>query len=136
VAFDDGIGAVVDDAARNAAEVRERPAGAVPERGQIHAGRETGERVPRVRHHHVERVDLRDADMGDDVALVAPVDLRLCPRHVLEPAMQPAQRELSSVAASSAAIRGRALRPERLDPLVTAGKAALHTCGGAIGTRR
>ena len=35
---------------------------------------------------------VRDADVGQQVALIAPVDLGLRPGHDLEPAVQPAQR--------------------------------------------
>lgn len=99
----------------------ERPPVAVEERGQVHAGREAGERVPGVRRHHVERVHVRDADMGQHVASVAPVDLR---RAHLEPATQPCTG-LSSVMASSAAILGLASARNIFDPLVVAGDAVL-----------
>ena len=45
VSLDDGLGAVIDDCSRHASEVGERPAVAVPERGQVHAGGEAGERI-------------------------------------------------------------------------------------------
>jgi len=45
MATDDGLGAVIDDRTRHPTEVGERPPMAIPERGQIHAGGETGERV-------------------------------------------------------------------------------------------
>ena len=66
------------------------------------------ERVPRVRQRHVERVHLADADVGEQVALVAPVDLGLRAGDDLEPAMHPDQRIDLRSSASSAAIRGRA----------------------------
>ena len=51
---------------------------------------------------------MRDADVGEQVALVAPVDLGLRAGHHLEPAVQPGQRVLIDRPPSSAAIRGRA----------------------------
>ena len=45
VPLDHGFGAVIDDGARHAPEVGKRPAVAVPERGQVHAGGEAGERI-------------------------------------------------------------------------------------------
>jgi len=65
MAFDDGLGPVVDDRARHSSEVRERPAVAVPERRQVHRGREAGERVAGERQHHVEGVGLGDPDWGE-----------------------------------------------------------------------
>lgn len=49
------------------------------------------ERIPRVRQRHVERVDLRDPDVGEDPALITPVDLGLSSGHDLEPAVQAGQ---------------------------------------------
>ena len=88
VAPDDGLGAVIDERARDATEVRERSPVTIPERRQIHAGGETAERVAGMRQHHVERIHLGDADMGQQVALVAPVNLRLRTRDDLEAAVQ------------------------------------------------
>ena len=39
---------------------------------------------PRMAEHHVERVHMRDADMGQQVALIAPVDLSLRTRDDFE----------------------------------------------------
>ncbi|GEC10652.1 hypothetical protein SSP24_83070 [Streptomyces spinoverrucosus] len=91
VSAHDRLGAVVDTAHRHPAEVRERGPVAVEERGQVLAGGEAAERVARVRQRHVEGVDLRDADMGEDLALVSPVDLGLSPRDDLEPPVQARQ---------------------------------------------
>jgi hypothetical protein len=77
------------------------------QRGQIHAGGEAGERIPRERQRHVERVDVADADVAEQVALSPPIDLGLGAGDDLEAAVQPSQR-FSSASASSAAIRGRA----------------------------
>ena len=44
--------------------------GPLPERGQVHACGETRERVSRARESHVERVDVCDADVREQVALV------------------------------------------------------------------
>ena len=74
--------------------------------------------------HHVERVDLRDADLGEQVALVAPVDLGLRTRDDLEPAVQPAQRVLVPVSEFGGDPRP-GLGQEHLDPLVVAGEAVL-----------
>jgi len=89
VPLDDCLGPVVDDRARDPTEVRERPAVAVPERRQVHRGREAGEGVPRVGQCHVERVGPADPDVRQDVAFLAPVDLRLRAGDDLEPAVQP-----------------------------------------------
>jgi len=75
MAADHGLGAVIDDAARDTTEVREPPPVTVPERGQVHARGKTRERVPRVRQRHVERVHIPNSDVSQDVALVSPVDL-------------------------------------------------------------
>jgi hypothetical protein len=53
-------------------------------------------RVPGVAQHHVERVHVFDAHMGEQVALIAPVDLGLRARHHLEPAVQTPQRVVIS----------------------------------------
>lgn len=68
--------------------MRERGTVAVEERRQVLAGGEAAERVARVRQRHVEGVDLRDTDVGEDLALVTPVDLGLSTRHDLEPPVQ------------------------------------------------
>ena len=107
VAPDDGLGAVIDQRARDATEVRERSPVTIPERRQIHAGGETAERVAGMRQHQVERIHLGDADMGQQVALVAPVNLRLRTRDDLEAAVQTRQRVVVGLS-SAAAIRGRA----------------------------
>ncbi|RPK93802.1 hypothetical protein EES46_04975 [Streptomyces sp. ADI98-10] len=87
----DRLGAVVDDAHRHAAEVRERLTMAVEERRQVLAGGEAAERDARVGQRHVKRVDLRNADMGEDLALIPPVDLGLSTRNDLEPTVQTRQ---------------------------------------------
>lgn len=45
----------------------------------------------------MERIDVADADVGEEAAFLAPVDLGLRPRQHLEPAMQPLQRIVISV---------------------------------------
>jgi len=87
----DSLRAVVDDRHRYPAEVRERPAVAVEERLQVLAGGEAAERVARVRQRHVERVDLVDAHVSEDLALITPVHLGLSARDHLEPAVHPRQ---------------------------------------------
>src|SRR4029453_1388449 len=77
---DHGLGAVVDDCAGHPAEVGDGPPVAVPEGGRMHPGGETAKRAPRMAEHHMERVHGRDADMSQQVALIAPVDLSLCTR--------------------------------------------------------
>ena len=49
----------VDDRLGHPTEVSEPPPVTLPERRQVQAGGETAERIPRIRQHHVERVDLR-----------------------------------------------------------------------------
>lgn len=88
---DHSLGPVVNDRHRRPAEVRECPAVAVEERLQVLAGGEAAERIPRVRERHVEGVDLRDAHVGEDLALISPVHLRLGPWDHLEPAVHPRQ---------------------------------------------
>src|SRR6476619_5046055 len=100
--LEDRLGAVVDDAARDTAEVGQRPAVAVEERAQILAGREAAERIPRIRQRHMERVDLHDPLLEQDGAFVAPVDLGLRPGDDLEPTMQPRQPALSLALAGQA----------------------------------
>lgn len=87
MASHDGLRAVVEDHHRDAAEVRERAAVAVEERLQILARGEAAERVARVRQRHMEGVDLRDAQVGEDLALVDPVHLGLGARDHLETAV-------------------------------------------------
>ena len=96
VPLDDGLGPVVDDRARDPTEVRERPTVAVPERREVHRGREARERIARVGQRHVERVGLRDPDAREHVTFLAPVDLSLRPGDDLEPAVQPPQRVVVS----------------------------------------
>ncbi|WP_349252355.1 hypothetical protein [Streptomyces virginiae] len=64
---------------------------AVEERGQVLAGGEAAERVPRTGQDHVERVHLLDPDVGEDAALIAPVDLVLAAGSDFEVAVQPRQ---------------------------------------------
>ncbi len=70
VPADDGLGPVVDDRHRSPAEVRERPAAAVEERLQVLADGEAAERIAGLRECHVEGVDLRDAQVGENLALI------------------------------------------------------------------
>ena len=104
--------------------MRERPPVTVPEGGQIHAGGETAKRVPRMAKHHVEGVHVRDADMGQQVALITPVNLRLRTRDDLEAAVQTRQRIVVGLLQ-----RGGDPRPglgkEQLDLLIVAGEAVL-----------
>jgi len=120
----DGLGAVVDDRHRHPAEVRERPPVAVEEGLQVLAGGEATERIARVRQHHVERVDLGDAHVGEDVALVAPVDLGLSSRDDLEAAVQPRQL-LGSDAEFLGDPRASLLNVE-FDALIVAGEPVLR----------
>ena len=89
VPLDDCLGPVVDDGARDAPEVRERPPVAVPERRQVHSRGEAAEPIAGVRQRHVERVDLHSE--REQVTFLAPVDLGLRPGDDLEPAVQPPQ---------------------------------------------
>ena len=90
VPFHHGLGPVIHDRARHPAEVLERPDVAAEERRQVGAGGIAAERVPRIRQHHVEGVDLRGPDQHP--GLLAPVHLRLRARGHREPAVQPSQR--------------------------------------------
>jgi hypothetical protein len=65
---------------------------AVEEGGQIQRRNKAAERVAGVRQRHVERVDVLDAGVGQEVSLIAPVDLGLSTGHDLEAAVQPGQR--------------------------------------------
>ena len=87
----DGLGAVVDDRHRHPAEVRERSPVAVEEGLQILARGEAAERITGVRQGHVEGVDLPDAHMREDLALVTPVHLSLGAGDHLEPAVHARQ---------------------------------------------
>ena len=82
---------VIDDAGRYPTEVGERAAVAVEERAQIQAGGETAEAVPREGQRHVEGVHRRHPDVGEQAALLTPVDLPLRTRGHHEPAVQPGQ---------------------------------------------
>jgi len=115
VAAHDGLGAVIDDRAGHPAEVGERAAVTVEERAQVLAGGEAAERIPRVGQRHVERVDLPDTVIEQDLALIAPVDLGLSTRHDLEPTMQAGQTRLG-VALSRQPFPG--LGDVELDPLI------------------
>jgi acyl transferase domain-containing protein/acyl carrier protein len=99
------------------------PPTTTPNSTLLGAGREAAERVPRVRQHHVEGIDLRDARMREDAALVAPVDLGLRPRDHLEPAVQP--REFRRRAAQPGRDPGAGLLQVHLDPLVVPGEPVL-----------
>jgi len=124
VTFDDGLGPVVHDRAGHTTEVGERPPVAVPERGQIHAGRVRHERVPRVRQDHVEGIDVPDTDVPEQIAFLAPVDLGLGAWDDLEAAVQPDQRVLipdRQLIGQAGAFLGQVL----LDPLVGAGEPVL-----------
>ena len=89
---DHGLSAVVDNRTRDAAEMGEPSPVTIPKRREIHAGGETAKRISRMAEHHVERVHSRDADMGEQITLITPVDLSLRARDDLEPAMQTAQQ--------------------------------------------
>lgn len=58
---------------------------------KVLAGGEAAERAPRVGQEHVERVDLRDSDVGEDLAHVFPVGLGLCCGDHFEPAVDAGQ---------------------------------------------
>lgn len=94
MAFDHGLGPVVHDRAGDPAEMGERPPMTVPEGRHVHARGETRERVSGVGQRHVEGVDVPNADVGEQVAFLAPVDLGLRARDHLETAVQPDQRIL------------------------------------------
>jgi len=104
--------------------MRERSPVTIPERRQIHAGGETAERVAGMRQHQVERIHLGDADVGQQVALVAPVNLRLRTRDNLEATVQTAQRVLVPVNEFGGDPRP-GLGKEHLDSLIVAGEAVL-----------
>jgi hypothetical protein len=72
-----GLGPVIEDRRRHAAEVREAPPVAVPEAGQVLRRRIAAERVARVRQHHVEAEGVQRPGGGLDLTLVTPVDLGL-----------------------------------------------------------
>ncbi len=120
---DDGFGPVVDDRHRHPAVVGERPPVAVEEGLQILAGGEAAERVAGVRQGHVERIDLRDAQVGEDSAFVAPVDLGLGPGHDLEAAVHACQ--LSWRDAQFLGDPWAGLLQIELDPLVVDGGAVV-----------
>ena len=74
--------------------------------------------------HHMERVHVWDADVGQQVALVAPVNLRLRTRDDLEAAMQTPQRVVVPVRELGGDPRP-GLGQEHLDPLVVTGEAVI-----------
>ena len=121
VPLDHRLGAVIDDRARHPAEVGEPTTVAVPERGQIHARGEAGERITRVRQRHVEGVDRSDPDVGQQVALITPVDLGLGAGDDLEPAVQTPQRALIGLG-ELGGDPWPGLGQEHLHPLVGAGE--------------
>jgi hypothetical protein len=96
---------------------------AVEERRQVLAGGEAAEQIARVGQGHVERVDLRDPDMGEDLALIAPVDLRLSTGDDLEPTVQ--TREFARADAQLVRDPGPGFLQIDLDALVVAGEAVL-----------
>ncbi len=124
MAADDGLRAVVDDRHRHPTEVGERAAVAVEERLEVLAGGEAAERVARVRQRHVERVDLRDAHVGEDLALVAPVDLGLGAGDDLEAAVHASEFRRRDAEFLGDARPG--LLNVELDPLVVAGEPVLR----------
>jgi hypothetical protein len=77
-----------------------------------------------MRQHHVKRVDGWDADVGQQVTLVAPINLSLGARDHLEPAVQTRQRVVIRLIQL-----GRdpwpSLGKEHLDPLIVAGETVL-----------
>lgn len=71
----------------------------------------------------MEGIDLRNADVGQDRALVAPVDLRLRAGHHLEPAVQPGQ--LIRLDPQFLGDPRSRLLQIQLDPLIVAGEPVL-----------
>jgi len=78
-----------------------------------------------MRQHHVKRVDGRDAEMGQQVTLIAPVDLPLRAGHHFEPAVQTGQPILIRLLQLGGDPRP-SLRQEHLHPLIVAGEAVLR----------
>jgi hypothetical protein len=81
-----GLGAVVEQLVRDAAEVRERRPVTRPERDQVLRAGQPAERIARMAEHHVEAVERQlQPRAGPDRLLMRPVDLRLEPGTRLEP---------------------------------------------------
>jgi len=118
----DGLRPVIDQRARHPTEMGERPPVAGEERGLVHRGGETAERVPRVGQHQMEGVH-RPA-VTEQVPLLTPIHLPLRAGRHLEPAVQPAQRVLIPAPELSSDPRPR-LRQEHLHPLIGPGEAVL-----------
>ncbi len=92
---DDGLGAVIQQFARNAAEVRERRPVARPERHEIHRPDQPDEAVARVPQRHVKAVERKlQPRRGPDRRLVRPIDLRLMTRGGLKALLRPGRHAL------------------------------------------
>src|SRR3954471_16124930 len=75
---DDGLGAVIEQLARNTAEMRERRAVTRPEGDQVLRTGQRAERVARMAEDHVKAIERQlQARAGHDRVLMGPVDLRL-----------------------------------------------------------
>jgi hypothetical protein len=72
----------------------------------------------------MERIHSRDCDVGQQVALVAPVDLSLRTRDDLEPAVQTRQRVVVTISELGSDPRP-SISEEHLDPLIITGEAVL-----------
>lgn len=88
VTADDGLGAVVEDGGRHAAEVGKGADMTTPEGGEVLARHEAGERVARVGEGHVEAVDVLGAGQGLDHPFIAPIHLGLGSGQHLETAVK------------------------------------------------
>lgn len=77
MSFDHGLGAVIKDGGRDAAEVGKGPDVTSPESGEVLASHKAGEGVAGVGEGHVEAVDVLGTGQGLDHPFVAPVHLGL-----------------------------------------------------------
>ncbi len=84
------LGAVIEQLARDPAEVRERGTMARPERHEILRTSQRAKRVPRMAENHVKAIErqLQPRSRADRL-LMRPVDLRLVPGSGLKPLLNP-----------------------------------------------
>jgi hypothetical protein len=73
---------------------------------------------------HVERVHASDAHMGEQLALIVPVDMGLRARHHFEPAVQTRQRVVVTISELGSDRRPH-ISEEHFDPLIITGEAVL-----------
>jgi hypothetical protein len=90
---DDGLGAVIQELARNPTEMTKRLAVTRPEGDQVLRASQRAERITRMTEHHVKAVQRQlQPRAGANRLLVRPVNLRLEPRRGLKPLLRPARR--------------------------------------------